>query len=591
MKPDDSKAKHEQTRQLMDVAAGGDTADLAVTHARVFNVFTGELLENQSVCVKGEKIAYVGPNADEMIGETTHVIDAAGQCLIPGFIDGHAHIAWSFTPEEFLQHVMAGGTTAVVTETFEACFAAGIDGVLDFLAACRNQPIKIYATAPAMVSISDLSAGIDAKALETLLDQPDIVGMGESYWQGVLQRPDRFLPAFENVRAHRKTLEGHTAGASEKKLAQYAAAGISSCHEPIRADEALSRLRQGLYVMIREGSIRKDLAAVSEIRKSSVDTRRLVLVTDGVSPDELIDSGYMEAVVQKAIDCGFAPADAIRMATLNVAEHFGLDGDIGAIAPGRYADFLLVPELNTIKAECVVSNGEVIARNGRLEPSAAPRPHSFSEASRNSIQLPGPMTAADFAVCPPNENSVQRVRVIEMVTDLVTKENILEMPVSDGVIACDPENDIVKAAAVNRRQAPGKCFTGFIKGFQMRRGALAASGAWDTSDIVVVGADDADMAAAVNRLRDTQGGIVAVENGKVTAELPLPIFGVISDLSMAEIIDRNRALTAAARDFGIAFPDPLLTLVTLTGAAIPFLRICEQGLVDLKSGKTPGLFV
>ncbi|MGM0453092.1 MAG: adenine deaminase C-terminal domain-containing protein [Thermodesulfobacteriota bacterium] len=591
MKPDYSNFHLKQTRQLMDVAAGRDTADLVVTNARVFNVFTGEVLDDHNVCVKGEKIASVGPNADEQIGEDTEVIDADGHCLIPGFIDGHAHIAWSFTPEQFLPQIMAGGTTAIVTETFEAYFSAGLDGVLDFLDACRNQPIKVYATAPAMVSISEFSAGIDSKDLETLLEMPEIVGMGESYWQGVLQRPDIYLPAFEKVRARGKTLEGHTAGASEKKLSQYAAAGISSCHEPIGADEALSRLRQGLYVMIREGSIRKDLAAVSEIRKSNVDTRRLVLVTDGVSPDELLDSGYMESVVQKAIDCGFAPADAIRMATLNVAEHFGIDGDIGAVAPGRYADFLLVPELNDIRAACVVSNGRVIARNGRRNADAAARPHRFADASRNSIHLPGPMTAGDFAVSPPDENPVQQVRVIEMVTDLVTRENIMEMPVSEGIIPCDCENDIVKIAAINRRQAPGKSFTGFIKGFGMTCGAMAASGAWDTSDMVVVGAEETDMAAAVNRIYEMQGGITAVKNGKVIAELPLPVFGVISDLAMEEIISRNQALTAAARDLGIAFADPLLTIVTLTGAAIPFLRICEQGLVDLKNGQHLGLFV
>ena len=588
--PSDLTATIEQTRQLMAVAAGREAADLAVINARVFNVFTGELLDDCSVCVKGEKIACVGPDAEGRIGSQTHVIDAAGRCLIPGFIDGHAHISWSFTPEEFLKHVMAGGTTAMVTETFEACFAAGLDGVLDFLEACRNQPIKIYATAPAMVSSSGLSAGIDPKDLAVLLQRPGIVGMGESYWQGVLQRPDLFLPAFAAVRRCRKTLEGHTAGASEQKFAQYAAAGISSCHEPIHAEEALSRLRQGLYVMIREGSIRKDLAAVSEILKYNVDTRRLVLVTDGVSPDELIDSGYMEVVVQKAIDFGFDPADAVRMATLNPAEHFGLDTDIGAVAPGRYADFLLVPDLHTIRAECVVSSGRVIAQNGRLDPAAAPRPHWFTENSRNSIHLPGPLTAGDFAVYPPDDKPVHKVRVIDMVTDLVTREKIVEMPVTDGVIASNPASDIVKVAAVNRRQAPGKRFTGFIRGFCMHSGALAASGAWDTSDIVVVGADDAEMAAAVNRIWEMQGGIAAVRDGKVAAELPLPVFGAISDFSMAEIIGRNQALTSAARDFGVPFPDPLLTLVTLTGAAIPFLRITEQGLLDLKSGGLLSLF-
>lgn len=576
------------SRTLMDVALGRDTADLAIVRAKVLNVFTGELLDNHTICVKGDRIAYVGASGEEMISDRTRVIDADGRCVIPGFIDGHAHLVWSYPPAEFLAHAMTGGTTTLVTETFEACFAAGYDGVLDFLAACENQPIKVYATAPAMVSISRAARGIDSADLEKLLQRDDILGMGESYWQGVIQSPESFLPAFAIVRVARKALEGHTAGASEKKLAAYVAAGISSCHEPIKADEALSRLRQGLYVMVREGSIRRDLEAVSAIRNSGADLRRMALVTDGVSPDELMKDGYMEFVVQKAIACGFDPVAAIRMATLNVAEHFSLSGDIGAIAPGRFADMVLVPKLSTIRAEMVISNGRVIAEHGKT--LVAPGNYSFSEASRNSIALPAPFSPADFRICPANGAPVQTVRAIEMVTDLVTRERMLEMAVVNGEIRSDPGADIVKVAAIDRRINPGKRFIGFIKGFGMKTGALASSGAWDTSDIVVVGADDGDMAAAVNRIRETQGGIVVVKAGKMIAELPLPVLGVISDLSLQAIADRTRELKAAAAGLGIPFPDPTLTLVTLTGAAIPYLRICEEGYVNLKDGSTLGLF-
>jgi len=580
--------ENKSRRNLMDVALGKAPADLAVVGASVLNVFTGELLDNHAICVKGDRIAYVGPNPEEMISDRTRVINADGRCVIPGFIDGHAHIAWSYPPAGFLAHAMAGGTTALVTETFEAYFAAGYDGVVDFLAACRDQPIKIYATAPAMVSISRAARGIDPDDLEKLLRRDDILGMGESYWQGVVQSPDHFLPAFARVRGARKALEGHTAGANEKKLAAYVAAGISSCHEPIKADEALSRLRQGLYVMIREGSIRRDLAAVSAIRNMGVDLRRMVLVTDGVSPDELMEDGYMEFVVQKAIACGFDPVTAIRMATLNVAEHFSLSGDIGAIAPGRYADLVIIPDLATIRAELVISNGRVIAENGKSLIAATP--YGFSAASRNSIALPSPFSAADFRIMPPNESLVQTVRAIEMVTDLVTRETMLEMPVMEGELRSDPEADIIKVAAIDRRINPGKRFVGFIKGFGMKTGALASSGAWDCSDIIVAGADDDDMAVAVNRIRETQGGIVAVKAGRIIAELPLPVFGVISDLSLAEIADRTRDLKAAAAGLGVPFPDPTLTVITLTGAAIPYLRICEEGYVNLKDGRTMGLF-
>ncbi|MFW6415297.1 MAG: adenine deaminase C-terminal domain-containing protein [Thermodesulfobacteriota bacterium] len=577
-----------RARKLMDTALGRLSADLVVTDARIFNVFTGELLEGLGIGVKAGKIVYVGENADKMQDEDTRVIDADGMTVIPGLIDGHTHIDNTFLPQEFLRYSIGSGTTTVVTEVFAPYFTAGLDGVLEYLTAIRDQPIKIFAAAPAMVSVSDLSAGIDAQDLESILAQPEVICMGESYWQGVLQNPDRYLPAFEATLAAGKPLEGHTAGAGERKLAAYLASGVSSCHEPITAQEALSRLRQGLCVMIREGEVRRDLEAISEISKMGVDLRRASLVSDGVTPEMLMHEGYMDAIVQKAINLGFDPVDAVRMASLNVAEHFGLDGQIGAVAPGRDADFLLIPDLGHIRPECVVSRGRVIAQDGK--PLLAPRQHDFPEASRNAVYLPRPLQADDFAVTVQQDLHSARIRAIEMSTDLVTRERIVELPVNQGVIQADPGNDLVKVAAVNYRQAPGRSFTGFILGFGIRRGAIAASGAWDSSDIVTVGASETDMAVAVNRIGEMGGGIVAVKESRVIAEMPMPILGVISGMSMEEIVENNLELDSAVRNLGTGLPNPVLSLLTLTGAAIPFVRICEQGLVDLKSGESLELF-
>ncbi len=575
-------------RSLMDVALGHAPADRVVFNAKVLNVFTGELLKDHAVCIKGGRIACVGKDIEAAIGDRTHVIDADGQILVPGFIDAHAHLAWSYSPEEFLKYAMTGGTTTIVTETFEAYFTAGYEGVIDFLSAVADQPIKIFATAPAMVSTSKGASGIKMTDLMALLEREDIVGLGEAYWQGVLQAPESFLPTFCATRRAKKTLEGHTAGASEKKLAAYVAAGISSCHEPIRADEALSRLRQGLYVMVREGSIRRDLAEVSKIVELGIDLRRMVLATDGISPDDLRGTGYMESVVQKAIECGFDPTTAIRMATLNPAVHFGLDSAIGAIAPGHFADLLLIPDLKTITPSCVISNGEILSQDGRL--LIPPRPHVFSEKSRKSIHLPRPMTPDDFRIHAPNKTRKQPVRIIDMVTDLVTKEHIESLPVIEGEIRTDLQRDIIKTAAIDRHLNPGKCFVGLIRGFKMFAGAMASSGAWDTGDIIVVGTDEADMADAVNRLAEIQGGMVVVKDGEVLAEQSLPIFGIITDEPMKTILDNSRVLKSEIKKLGVEFTDPLLTLVTLTGAAIPFLRICEEGLVDLKTGRRLSLF-
>jgi len=573
---------------LMDTALGRRPADLAIVNANLVNVYTGEILPNQGVCVSGRWIAYTGEDPRTSIGRETRVIDAAGKTVIPGLIDGHTHISNPCLPSEFLRYVMKGGTTSLIAEMMEPYPVAGIDGAIDFAEALGDQPIKIFTTMPAMVSISHACRGIALDDLRILADRPETVGIGESYWQAVIQSPEVYLPALLETRRRGMVLEGHTAGASTRKLQAYTAMGITSCHEPVKPMEVLERLRLGVNVMLREGGVRKDLEVLAGILETGVDLRRVSVCTDSVAPDDLVSNGYLECVVQKAIDCGFAPMDAIRMATLNVAEHFHLDHLIGGIAPGRYADLVVIPDIRTIQAEWVVSNGRVIAEEGRL--LIQPRRHPFSEASLNTIHLPRRMEAADFDVASPAKGPRVRVRAMEMVTDLVTAERHLDMPVADGRIAADPPNDIVKIAAIDRRITPGKTFTGFIKGLHMTHGAVAISAAWDSTDIIVAGANEDDMATAVNRILDLQGGFVICAGGRVVEEISLPVFGYMSLEPIETVAEKLNRMARVIREMGVTFPDPALSFVTLTGAAIPYLRICEEGYVNLKDGLTGGLF-
>ncbi len=577
------------SRDLMQVALGEKKASLAVRNGRLLNVYTGEILDGWSVAVLGKKISCVGKDLEHTLGKTTEIIDAGGKTVIPGLIDGHAHLAWLLSIPEFVRAGMKGGTTTLVTETMEPFPVAGVEGVMDFVASLENQPVKIFATAPAMGSISKKSRGISEKALKKLLSHPSVVGLGESYWQGVLQDPEAFLPAFEQTRRFQKAVEGHTAGARGKKLHAYAALGVSSCHEPISAEEALDRLRLGLWIMIREGSIRRDLEAVSKVKDLGIDTRRLILVTDGITPKDLLEKGHMEYVVQKAIDMGFDPVTAVQMATLNVAEHFSLDAFVGGIAPGRFADLLIVPDERTIRPEVVISNGRVIAERGK--DLAKPRTHVFSAKSLHSVHLKRPVTPEDFVILARKGARFADVRVIEQVTDLVTRETEATLEVKTGSILPDPAQDIIKVAAFERTRRPGKRFVGFIKGFSMKKGAFASSAAWDTSDIIVVGADDSDMALAVNRIAQLHGGAVVCRQGKIKAELALPVFGLVSDLPLKPLQRKLTSIRRAVSALGVPFPDPLLTLVTLTGAAVPYFRICEEGLVHLKDGEKRDLVI
>jgi adenine deaminase len=573
----------------MNVALCKTPADLVLVNATLLNVYTGELLKNQSVSVVDKWIAYVGEDAQDAIGTETNVIDVSGKTLIPGLIDGHTHLGWMCTIDAYLRYIIPGGTTTIVTETLEPYPVGGVEAVLEFLSSLKEQPIKFLATAPAMASISRKSGHMPMQDLKRLLSSNQVVGLGESYWQNVLQQPEFLLPRFSETLNFGKRLEGHSAGASERKLNAYIATGITSCHEPIKCDEVIQRLRLGIHVMAREGSIRRDLKEIAKISQSAVDLRRLILVTDGIHPHDLLEKGYMEYVVQKAVACGFDPVTAIQMATLNVAEHFAVDHLIGGIAPGRFADMLVIPDISTLQPLTVISNGRIVFDKDRL--LIPPRKHAYAHETRQSIHLSRQFEPADFRLESGSPAGLTSVRAMEMITDLVTKEIHLALPGVDGNIISDIDQDLLKVAAIDRQQERGKTFVGLLKGFGLKSGAFASSAAWDSSDIIVIGANDPDMAFAVNRIHTLQGGYVLCDSGQIVAEVPLPIWGLISDLDTKELVTQISHLKKALKERGVSFPDPLLTIITLTGAAIPFFRICEEGYVDLKNGTSYDFYV
>lgn len=578
-----------EAKAVMQAALGRVKADLVIVNAKLANVYTGEWLDDYAVAVKGKWIVYVGKEPQDNIGRETTVIDAAGRPLLPGFIDGHTHISHKYDAAECSRYALKGGTTTIIYETQEAHLMGGYEGAVDYLDSFAGQPLKFFGTIAAMVCLSSTCNGLPLETLTKLLQRDDVIGLGEAYWQAVMQNPDRFLPLFAETLRCGKLIEGHSAGASGRKLMAYAATGVTSCHEPITAEEALERLRLGIYVMVREGSIRRELDDIARLKDMGVDFRRLILATDGIDPKDMVAKGYMEFIVQKAVDKGFKLMDAVRMTTINVAEHFSLDGTLGGIAPGKYADMIIIPDMKTITPSYVISNGRIAAKEGVL--TVPPRKHIYTEASRHSIHLPRDLRAEDFSLSVQGKATQVKVRIIDQITELVTRELQLDMFTINGEIRADVARDIIKVAAIDRRLSPGRMFVGLLRGFHMREGAIATSTAWDSSDIVVVGVHDADMALAVNRIRALQGGIVVSRNGQVIAELPLPVLGLISDQPMENLAQKLEEINAAASTLGIPFANPSLTLDTLTTAAIPYLRICEEGLVNLKEGKTVGLIV
>lgn len=575
---------------LMEVALGIQKADLIITNCHILNVYTGELIKNHAICTKDKWIACVTQDVESVTSSNTSVIDAKGMTVIPGLIDGHTHLANYFSSKEFLKYAIPGGTTCLVTETLEAAYpVSGIGGIIDFIESYQNQPIKVFYTIPLMISHGKNQSRISGEAFHLMLNRDDVLGIGEIYWQGLLLDPQTFLPLINKALKMGKTIEGHSAGASRGKLAAYVGTGVSSCHEPIDMEQALERLRMGLCVMVREGGVRRDLEAVSKIKDLKVDLRRMVLVTDSVSPEFLIEKGTMEHVLQKAIDLGFQPADAIRMATLNVAEHFGIDHMVGGIAPGRFADMCVIPDIRHISPQLVISNGRIVARQGKC--NISPREHRYSMKSLNTVNLNKIFSREDFKISAHKAYGKVNVRLIEKITDLVTREKISAMSVVDGQIPVDIEKDIIKVAALDRVTSSKRCFVALVSGVGIKNGAIASSASWDTRDITVMGTDESDMALAVNRIRQLQGGTLVTSRGRILAELPLPIMGLMSDLCVEEVAQRMKQVNQAAKSIGCVFDDPVLSLVTMTSAAIPYLRICDEGLFNLKDGTTRGLFL
>jgi adenine deaminase len=581
----------EQRHQLMKVALGEAEADLAIVNGSVVNVYTGEVLEGTSVLIKGDKIVYVGNNVGKSIGSSTRVIDAAGKTLIPGLIDGHAHLDSTCSISELSRYAVAGGTTTIITET--SCIAAKLayEGVTAFLRSSKNQPIKVLTTVPPMVTLSPVTEehAINVNELRRLLRRKRVIGLGEPYWGTVVGGNQRVLDLIAETIRMGKKVEGHSAGASSNKLQAYIASGISSCHEPVTAEEVMEKLRLGLFIFIREGEIRMDLEAISKIRDENIDFTQLALSTDGIAPKQLIDEGYMDFLVQKAINLGFNSVLAVQMASVHPARYFGLDHLIGGIAPGKYADIVIVPDLRTIRVECVISNGQVVFQDGR--PVVQPKRDKYPSSVQNSIHLAQNFTADDFAIPVGSNRGQVKVRLMDQVTHLVTREGLADIPVSDGQLKPNASQDILKVAAIERCYHTGKSFTSLIRGIGLKHGAIGTSYVWDCGDIAVVGADETDMAQVVNRIKELSGGIVVCAGNRILAEIALPVAGVISTEPMKIVADRLHEIQRAATELGCNTPDIRTTLAVLSTPAIPFLRICEHGLFNLRQNQFVDLIV
>jgi adenine deaminase len=538
------------------VARGDEPADLVVRGGRVLCVFTREWLEADVAVVDGW-IAGLG----EYDGRET--IDASGRYVVPGFIDAHVHLESSkLLVDEFARLVLPLGTTAVVADPHEIANVLGTDGVHWLLDACADLPLDVYFMASSCVPASGFESPrrpLLVGDLEGLLRRRRVIGLAEMMnFPGVIAGDERELAKLSLDGATH--VDGHAPGVLGKALNAYAAAGIRSDHEAYTIEEGRARLRAGLWLLIREASGARNLRDLIPLA-SEFGPHRLAFCTDDREPEHIAAEGHVNSMVRVAVELGVPPGDALVMATLNPASWHGLS-HLGAVAPGYQADLLLLPDLERFEPELVLKRGATVAE--------IPRP-DVPDWVRHTVRVQH-VSAADFAV-PPLDGSV---RVIGLVPGQIVTESLVEEPPVP-----DPERDIAKIAVIERHLGTGRIGIGLVRGFGLRRGAMATTVAHDAHNIVVVGVDDGDMQRAVQRLVELGGGEVVVEQRGVRAELPLPIAGLLSDAPLDEVLEASRACVAAVRLLGCEIEAPFQHLSFLALSVIPSLKITDRGLVDV----------
>ena len=554
--------------RLLQHARGDRPADLLLKNARVVHVFTGEV-ESTHVAIAGSRIVGLGAC------EAREVIDLQDGFLAPGFIDAHIHIESALVPPaQLARAVVPRGTTTVVTDPHEIANVLGLDGLRFMFDSAKYGPLSMYVMASSCVpatSMETSGAVLEARDLLPFRSDPWVLGLAEVMnVRGVVDGEPGVLDKLRTYEG--MVIDGHCPGLHGKPLQAYAAAGIGSDHECVTADEAREKLRLGMVIFIREGTVARNLDALLPI-VTPATRDRVCLCTDDIQPCDLLDRGHIDHLVRRSIAGGVDPVTAIRMATWNAAAHFRLH-DRGAITPGRRADLVVFDDLMSPRPRLVLRGGQVVARDGRMAVPPATRP---TRGLRRTMNVA--WDAVDLRV----PAIGRRLRVIGVVQgSLVTDHLIQEAAVRDGLAVADPSRDLLKMAVIERHMASGAVGIGFVRGIGLTRGALASSIAHDHHNIIVIGADDRSMMTAARRVADLHGGIVVGLEDAVVAEVPLPIGGLMSGERVEVVRAQMDGAIAASHDLGTPLRDPFMAMSFLALEVIPNLKLTDQGLVDVE---------
>ncbi|DAB08124.1 TPA: adenine deaminase [Candidatus Gastranaerophilales bacterium HUM_15] len=553
---------------IINVARGFEKADLVIKNANIVNVLSEEI-HKADIAIKDGIIAGIGENYS---GEKE--IDIQGAYVTPSFIDGHVHLeSTMMLPSEFAKVALPAGTTTVIIDPHEISNVLGLHGISFMHEAVKNLPLDVYTMLPSCVPATPFeTSGFDLNSydLSLLIDKPWVLGLAEMMnFPGVLNQDNNVMAKLELAKSRGKCIDGHAPYLHGKDLCAYIASGVKSDHECTTPDEAIEKLRLGMYVMIREGTAAKDLDALMPVLKTC-NTRKCIFVTDDRHPADLKE--HINGMVRRAVEAGVDPVKAVQIASLNTAEYFGLK-NLGAIAPGYKADLLILPDLKTFRPDLVIKNGVVAAENGKL---IAELPENEALAVRNSVNVRW-ITPEDFRI----EAKGSKVTALEVIPhQLITKSVVSEVKIEDGNAVSNVDNDTLKICVIERHRATGNIGKGFVKGFNLKCGAIASTVAHDSHNMIVIGTNDADMYAAAVALIKCKGGKVVVKDGEVISELPLPIAGLMSDRDFDYVVNKCEELNKTAHSIGCKIEDPFMTMGFLSLPVIPELKVTDKGVFD-----------
>lgn len=575
----------ECSRTLSDVAMGRTPAETVIRNARLVNVCTHEIQDNMDVAIVEGRIALVG-DAAHCIGDETKVIDANGQLIAPGFLDGHIHIESSMmTPVEYAKAVLPHGTTGIYHDPHEICNVLGLRGVDLMAADSARTPLKAMLTTPSCVpavpGFEDSGASVTPADIESEMKHNYTVGLGEMMnFPGINGSAAATHGITGETLKAGKIVTGHySIPETGAGLNAYIASGVRCCHESTRAEDALAKMRLGMYAMMREGSAWHDLEEVSKaITAHSVDTRYAVMISDDTHPHTLLRDGHLDHIVRRALSFGIDFITAIQMVTLNCAQCFKMDDELGSITPGKCADIVFIDNEKDVNITRVLVDGDVVAENGMLTVNI---PKSdLPDWAMHTMHVGETITPDTFKIYT-EKKEYATVRAIEIIPVHVGDyERHIRLKVENGELKSDTAQDVLKTFVFERHNNTGTHGIGFVKGFHVKRGAMASTVAHDAHNLLVVGTNDEDMALAANTLIECGGGMAIVQDGKVLGTVPLPFAGLMNTKSAEEMSALVASLADAWSAIGCDIQSPFMTMALIPLACLPELRLTNRGLVD-----------